>query len=82
MRRVYVDVEVRWNKDTSLIPLAIWWPQGEDEWERYEIDKVIAGPISCAAMTGGVAKRYEVKIGRGKRFLYLDKDRWFLETSR
>lgn len=82
MRKIYVDVEVRWNKDGSLIPLAVWWLQGIDEWERYEIDQVLSGPILCAALTGGTARRYEVKIGRGRRFLYLDDNRWFLETNR
>ena len=82
MRKVYVDVDVRWKKDGTLVPTALWWEQGRDEWERYAIDEVLSGPVSRLTQGGGVAKRYEIRIGRSKRYLYLEKDKWFLEVNR
>ena len=82
MRKVYVDVEVRWKKDGTLVPTALWWEQGRDEWERYDIDEVLSGPLPRVTMTGAAAKQYEVRIGRSKRKLYLEKDKWFLEVNR
>ena len=82
MRKVYVDVEVRWKRDGIYVPIALWWEKGQDEWERYEIDEVISGPLSRLTKTGGVARRYEIRIGHSRRCLYLEKDKWFLEVNR
>ena len=82
MRKVYADVEVRWKRDGIYVPIALWWEKGQDEWERYEIDEVISGPLSRLTKTGGVARRHEIRISHSKRCLYLEKDKWFLEVNR
>ena len=77
----YVDVDVRWKKDGTIIPAAILW-ESEEGTERYEITRVLSGPLARASAAGGVGKRYEIQIGRSRRCLFLEKDKWFLETSR
>ena len=81
MMKKYVDVDVRWKKDGTIIPTAIIWETDGGE-ERYEITRIIAGPLSRASAAGGVGKRYEIMIGRSRRFLFREKDRWFLESTK
>ena len=82
MRKVYVDVEVRWKRDGVIIPTALWWEQGRDEWERYDIDEVLAGPYPCTGQTFSSGMCYDIRIGHSKRYLFLEKDKWFLEVNR
>ncbi|MBQ9328575.1 MAG: hypothetical protein IJ225_08600 [Solobacterium sp.] len=77
----YVDVDVEWKKDGTIVPTAIIW--GTDQGiERYEIDRILSGPSSRASAAGGVGKRYEVLIQKHKRNLFLEKDKWFVESVR
>ncbi len=77
----YVDVEVYWEKEGKIIPKAIIW-ETADGAERFEITKVLSGPRSMASKAGGIGKRYEIQIGRSKRNLFLEKDKWFIETDK
>ena len=77
----YVDVEVLWTKDGNIIPTAIIWNSAEGT-ERFEVTKVLSGPRSMASKAGGVGKRYEIQIGRSKRNLFREKDRWFIESEK
>ena len=81
MRKKYVDVDVRWKKDGLILPTAIIW-ESEEGTERYEITKVLSGPLSRASAAGGVGKRYEIQIGRSRRYLFLEKDKWFLRIEK
>ena len=81
MIKRYVDVEVLWTKDGNIIPTAIIWSSAEDT-ERFEVTKVLSGPRSMASKAGGVGKRYEIQIGRSKRNLFREKDRWFIESEK
>ena len=31
MRKVYVDVEVKWLKEGLIVPVALYWRMGQDE---------------------------------------------------
>jgi len=81
MKKKYVDVEVLWTKEGSIIPTAIIWESAEGR-ERFEITKVISGPRSMASKAGGVGKRYEILIGNNKRYLFREKDKWFIESEK
>ncbi len=81
MYKRYLDVEVRWTKEGNIIPTAIIW-ETADGTERFEITKILSGPRSMASKAGGVGKRYEVQIGRSKRNLFLEKDKWFVESDK
>ncbi len=77
----YVDVDIRWKKDGVIVPFALYW-ETEDGTEKYEIDQILSGPRSMASTAGGVGKRYQIRIGRNKRNLFLEKDKWFIETMK
>ena len=77
----YVDVDVRWTKSGEMIPSAIFW-ETEQGIERFEIARILSGPRTMASSAGGVGKRYEVVIRRSRRYLFLEKDRWFIESAK
>ena len=81
MKKKYVGVEVTWTKEGAIIPTAIIWDTGNGT-ERYEITKVISGPISMKSLVGGIGKRYEILIGNSKRYLFREKDKWFIESEK
>lgn len=81
MKKKYVDVEVLWTKEGSIIPVAIIWETAKGK-ERYEITKVISGPVSMNSLAGGVGKRYVILIGNSTRHLFREKDKWFIETEK
>ncbi|NLH64111.1 MAG: hypothetical protein GX478_07995 [Erysipelotrichaceae bacterium] len=73
----YVDVEVRMQKDRTMVPLRLVWDDGR----KYEIDKV-GRAEKRASQVGGCGIRYEVKIHGQYRYLFFEKDRWFIESVR
>ena len=81
LRKKYVDVDIRWTKDGGVIPSAILW-ETENGIERFEIERILSGPRTMASSAGGVGKRYEVVIHRSRRYLFLEKDRWFIESAK
>ena len=81
MKKKYVDVEVMWTKEGSIIPTAIIWESAKGN-ERFEITKVISGSIPMKSIVGGVGKRYEILIGNSTRYLFREKDKWFIESEK
>ncbi len=77
----YTDMDVRWTREGEILPTAVLW-ETEDGRERYEIEKILSGPRSMASEAGGVGKRYEVRIHRSVRVLYLEKDRWYILSAK
>ena len=81
MKKKYVDVEVLWTKEGAITPTAIIWESAKGN-ERFEITKVISGPIPMKSIVGGVGKRYEILIGNSTRYLFREKDKWFIESEK
>ena len=79
MRKKYVTVEVLWDKDGGIRPEAILW-ENNGVMETYAIDQILSAPRAMPSAAGGVGKRYEVVIRKQHRNLFLEKDKWFIET--
>ena len=73
----YVDVLVLMKKDHQMVPQKLYWDNGRE----YSIDKVFRVE-KRASQVGGGGIRYEVKIQGQIRYLYYEKDRWFIESFR
>ena len=72
----YVEVDVRFEPDGRLRPLAIHFGPGQ----IYQIDQV--RDISRrAAEVGGVGDRYVCVIRGQQTNLWLEKGRWFVEAK-
>lgn len=81
IRKHYVDVQAVMKKDGSVQPLAIYWPNGDGIPVRFAIDRILeqsAGSRISAA--GSAGKQYIVLIRGQRRKLYLEKNRWFIES--
>lgn len=73
----YVDVIARFYEDGRLVPLAIWWTDGE----KYEIDRVLDVRPAASLKAGGAGMRYTCRIQGHEKYLWLEENRWFVEAK-
>lgn len=73
----YVTVDVRFEPDGHLRPLAITFAPGQ----VYTIDKIV-DVSRRAAEVGGVGDRYVCLISGQQTNLWLEKGRWFVEAKK
>jgi hypothetical protein len=73
----YVDVFVLMKKDHTMVPCFLLWDNGK----KYRVDKVLRVE-KRASQVGGGGIRYEVMIQKEIRYLFFEKDRWFIESFR
>lgn len=75
MRKVFVDVVVKYTKDGQKIPLALIWEDGR----KYDIDRVTDIRRAASLKAGGQGLRYKCRISGRETYLWLEDDRWFME---
>lgn len=71
----YVDVIELRKKDGMLEPLEIVWSNGQ----RYKIDRFEFKQYG-ESKTGSGGKHYIVWINGEQRDMFLEKDKWFIES--
>lgn len=71
----YVDVILEQTKNGQIMPLYICWDNGR----KYRIDKVVSRERR-ASQVGGCGIRYVCMIHGERRNLFLEKNRWFIES--
>ena len=77
--KIYVDVNVEFMKDGSLIPKAIHWYDGT----TYEVQKITDVRRAANLRTGGTGIRYTVYVDGYESHLYYGDDcRWFVEGKK
>ena len=74
-RKRYVPVVVRFGADSRLRPQIIEF----DEEHRYTIDKILDVRRAACQTVGGVGDRYTVLIDGQERYLWFERDRFFVE---
>ena len=74
--KVYVEVTAAFSPDGTIIPLSITWQDGT----VYEIDRVLDIRRAAALKAGGCGLRYTCRIHGQQTYLFLDEDRWFVES--
>ena len=75
--KTYVSVTVKFLKDGSIIPLSIIW----DEKNVFPIDKITNICLAASLKAGGAGIRYTCMINGKPKYLFLEKDRWFVEAK-
>lgn len=75
MRKVFVDVLVRYTKDGQMLPLSVIWEDGK----IFDIDKVIDIRRAASLKVGGQGLRYKCRIMGKETFVWLEDGRWFVE---
>ena len=74
----YVEVIVLTSKEGKLKPLYLIW-DGEEGKESFRIDKIY-NIRKAASQVGGCGLLYECWIDGKDRFLFYERDRWFIES--
>lgn len=77
-RKVYVDVTARFDRCGLIRPLVLVWEDGT----RYEIDRVLDIRPAASLKAGGHGIRYTCRILEHETYLFLERDRWFVEAKR
>lgn len=73
----YVDVIVRYYPDGRIIPLAIYWAEGQ----MYEIDRVLDIRPAASLKAGGAGMRYTCRIQGHETYIWLEENKWFVEAK-
>lgn len=74
----YVDMIVQYTEDGQITPLAVRWSPEQ----LFEIDRVLDVRPAASLRAGGCGIRYLCRIKGRERFIWLEENRWFVETKR
>lgn len=77
MTKKYVSVTARFDADGNIIPLCINWEDGR----RFDIDRVQDVRYAASLKAGGAGIRYTCRIKSREKYLFLEDNRWFIETD-
>ena len=77
-RKVYVDVLIKQDKDGRITPLEVTWEDGK----KYEVDKVTQVCRAASMKAGGCGIRYTCLIQNKETFLFLEENKWFVESKK
>ncbi len=73
----YVRVRVDFAADGKLLPEGLFWEDGR----YFPIDKVTDVRPAASMKAGGAGIRYTCRISGKTRYLFLEENRWFIETD-
>ena len=74
----FVSVTARFDHDGNLLPITLHWKDGRN----FNIEKIL--DIRYAASlnkAGGAGIRYSCRISGKQRYLFLDNNRWFVDSK-
>ncbi|MGI6669233.1 MAG: hypothetical protein ACOX4M_07520 [Acetivibrionales bacterium] len=77
MAKVYVEVIVKFTEDGNKIPLSIKWKDGRS----FGIDKVTDIRRAASLKAGGHGIRYRCRINGKETYLWLEDDKWFVDSK-
>lgn len=74
--KIYVEVIAAFKEDGRIIPLSIVWEDGR----RFAIDRVTDIRPAASLKAGGCGIRYTCLVREHTAYLYLEENRWFMES--
>lgn len=75
VRKVFVEVYAVFDTLGYIHPVELRWEDGR----TFEIDRVLEVCPAASLKAGGVGLRYTCRILGKQTYLFLEKDRWFVE---
>ncbi|MGN1051423.1 MAG: hypothetical protein ACI4QE_03890 [Acutalibacteraceae bacterium] len=72
----YVCVTAQFDCDGNLLPIKIRWDDGR----VFPIDRVLDVRFASSLKAGGAGLRYKCRILGQERYLFLEENRWFIES--
>ncbi len=76
MGKTYIDMDVRYTKEGSLIPKELIW---QDD-RSFTIAKILDVRQAASLKAGGEGIRYTCIVAGKKVQLFFENTRWFIET--
>ena len=76
-QKTYVCVDARFEIDGSIVPNTIYWEDGK----VFKIDKITKIGPAASMKAGGAGIRYTCIISNKQTYLFLEKDKWFVEVE-
>ena len=78
MRKIYVDVTVRFSAEGKMKPLSVGWSDGRE----YEVTRLLGTRTVPPRSDSFYPVRYDCVFGVDRRFLYYEPEtsRWFVEA--
>ena len=76
MRKVFVDIIVKFTKEGTTIPLSVIWEDGR----MFDIDRVLDIRRAASLKAGGQGMRYKCRIRGRETFLWYEDGKWFVEA--
>lgn len=73
----YIKVTATFDCDGNLLPELIYWEDGR----KYPIDKITDVRYAASLKACGAGIRYTCKILGKERYLFLEENRWFVDTK-
>lgn len=74
-RKVFVEVQAKFDKNGNIVPLSILWEDGT----VYTVDRVLDIRKAASLKVGGAGIRYTCRIKGKATYLFLDEQTWFVE---
>ncbi|MDD6251984.1 MAG: hypothetical protein ACI4HJ_00915 [Ruminococcus sp.] len=73
----YVSVTARFDSDGNLLPITLHWKDGRN----FDIDRVLDIRYAASLKAGGAGIRYSCRIAGQNRYLFLEENRWFVDSK-
>lgn len=78
MVKQYVSVTARFDADGNVTPLCIHWDDGRS----FDIERITDVRFAASLKAGGAGIRYTCRIRACERYLFLEENRWFIESQK
>lgn len=75
--KVYIEVIAKYNQEGQVRPLKIVWEDGR----VFEISRITDIRPAASLKSGGIGLRYTCIINTKPVYLFLDDNKWFIETE-
>lgn len=75
--KVYIEVIAKYNQEGQVRPLKIVWEDGR----VFEISRITDIRPAASLKSGGIGLRYSCIINTKPVYLFLDDNKWFIETE-
>ncbi len=73
----FISVTARFDCDGNLIPVSVHWQDGR----CFSIDKIMDIRYAATKKPGGVGICYLCRISGRERYLFLEDNRWFVDSK-
>ncbi len=72
----YIDVLAKFRSDGTIVPIAFF----NEEGTKYFISRITAMINAASMKCGGLGLRYTCYLGNKMFYLYLEDNKWFLDS--